>query len=263
MRNSTLLLELQRLIRNRLQVSRAWVLPHGSNSQGSYLLVFVLDYRFQSGLGNFIAFMSKTRLQACFNITLRGKRQYLQNCKKIICVQAYCGKHCCFLRKLINEIPVFCFLCFVPSMYFVLCVFHVLCAFPGPCIMKFVVISCPDIVHFQTFCVFFSIFCAREKSQKTGRICSRGSLLLTLLGSWERKGGFIKQFYLKNSALLSLICYLKEQTVEIYDNEEDHKVNLRYKFSNTFFGRSAFTGVWVGVILAFLPWVQVELGGRK
>ena len=82
MRNSTLLLELRRLIRNRLQVSRAWVLPHGSNSQGSYLLVFVLDFRFQSGLGNFIAFMSKTRLQACFNITLRDKRQYLQNCKK-------------------------------------------------------------------------------------------------------------------------------------------------------------------------------------
>ena len=82
MRNSTLLLELRRLIRNRLQVSRAWVLPHGSNSQGSYLLVFVLDYRFQSGLGNFIAFMSKTRLQACFNITLRDKLQYLQNCKR-------------------------------------------------------------------------------------------------------------------------------------------------------------------------------------
>ena len=49
-------------------------------------------------------------------------------------------------------------------MYFVLCVFHVLCAFPGPCIMKFVVISCPDIVHFQTFCgFFFYILCEREK----------------------------------------------------------------------------------------------------
>ena len=117
--------------------------------------------------------------------------------------------------------------------------------------------SCSGIVHFQLFCVF-SIFCARGKSQKTGRICSRGSLLLTLLGSWEGKGGFIKQFYLKNSALLSHTCYLKEQTFEIYDKEGDHKVNLRYKCSNTFFGRSAFTGVWVGVILAFLPWVQVE-----
>ena len=145
------------------------------------------------------------------------------------------------LLKCINKFPVVC-----------LCL----------CIIKCFMMSYSDIVHFQIFCVF-SIFCARGKSQKTGRICSRGSLLLTLLGSWERKGGFIKQFYLKNSALLSLICYLKEQTFEIYDNEEDHKVNLSYKFSNTFFGRSAFTGVWVGVILAFLPWVQVELGGRK
>ena len=160
-----------------------------------------------------------------------------------------CCKHFCFLKQ-------------IPLINFLLFVFHMFCAFPGLCIIKCFMMSCSDIVHFQIFCVF-SIFCARGKSQKTGRICSRGSLLLTLLGSWEGRGGFIKQFYLKNSALLSLVCYLKEQAFEIYDKEEDQKVNLRYNFSNTFFGRSAFTGVWVGVILAFLPWVQVELGGRK
>ena len=153
MRNSTLLLELRRLIKNRLQVSRAWVLPHGSNSQGSYLLVFVLDYRFQSGLGNFIAFMSKTRLQACFNITLRDKRQYLQNCKKIIRVQAYCGKHCCFLRELINEIPVFCF--------FVLCAFHVFCALCLSCTLCFSRTLYNEVCcHIMSrYCTFSDILC--------------------------------------------------------------------------------------------------------
>ena len=73
--------------------------------------------------------------------------------------------------------------------------------------MKLFVMSCSDIVHFEIFCAF-SIFCAKGKSQKTGRICSRGSLLLTLLGSWERKGGFIKQFYLKNSAVPSFHLYV-------------------------------------------------------
>ena len=130
---------------------------------------------------------------------------------KIICVQAYCGKHCCFLRELINEIPVFCF--------FVLCAFHVFCALCLSCTLCFSrtlynEVCCHIMSRYCTFSdilCFFSIFCAREKSQKTSRICSRGSLLLTLLGSWERKGGFIKQFYLKNSALLSLICYKRSK----------------------------------------------------
>ena len=122
--------------------------------------------------------------------------------------------------------------------------------------------SCSGIVHFQSFCVF-SIFCARGKSQKTGRICSRGSLLLTLLGSWERKGGFIKQFYLKNSALFSLICYKRRKRIIYMIKKGTTRSTWVTNFPTPFFGRSAFTGVWVGVILAFLPWVQVELGGRK
>ena len=109
---------------------------------------------------------------------------------------------------------------------------------------------------------FFDILCEREKPKDRPYLFS-GEFAADTSWVLGGKGGFIKLLYLKNSALLSLICYLKEQTFEIYDKEGDHKVNLRYKCSNTFFGRSAFTGVWVGVILAFLPWVQVELGGRK
>ena len=112
---------------------------------------------------------------------------------------------------------------------------------------------------FSDILCFFDILCERAKPKDRPYLFS-GEFAADTSWVLGEKRRFHKTILPEEQchALLSHICYLKEQTFEIYDKEGDHKVNLIYNFSNTFFGRSAFTGVWVGVILAFLPWVQVE-----
>ena len=81
--------------------------------------------------------------------------------------------------------------------------------------MKFVVISCPDIVHFQTFCVFFYILCEREKPKDRPYLFSGEFAADTswVLGGKRR---FHKTILPEEQcrALLSLICYKRSKRLK-------------------------------------------------